>query len=95
MQFEVEEEEEPEMMVEGVDDVNMSVEMQEIDAPMKDKADSDLELLENAPEVFKTPKKKAVKIREQLEDSLLRHSKRVSTSSKDSKTLKVPTSSRK
>lgn len=60
------------------DDVEVQMEPDE-DVLMKEKGDSDLEMLDDPPQVFMTPKKKrAFKVKEKLDDEFLRRSKRVS-----------------
>jgi hypothetical protein len=50
----------------------------EKELPDHEKEGSDLELLDAAPDVFRTPKKKKiVKVKEQLDDAFLRRSRRV------------------
>lgn len=68
-----EEEEDLEMVVANVS------EEEDQDIDMEEKTDSDLEMLHDAPDVFKTPKKKRmVKVKEQIDDDFLRRSKRIS-----------------
>jgi hypothetical protein len=87
MDYLEEEEEDPEMIIEEKEDeennaeetmiTGLEVEKDDL-VQEKENIDSDLELLETTSSVFMTPKKRAVKIREQLDDGFLRHSKRVS-----------------
>jgi hypothetical protein len=88
MDYLEEEEEDPEMIIEEKEDeennaeetmiTGLEVEKDDL-VQEKENIDSDLELLETTPSVLMTPKKKrAVKIREQLDDGFLRRSKRVS-----------------
>jgi hypothetical protein len=68
-----EEEEDLEMVVANVS------EEEDQDIDMEEKTDSDLEMLHDAPDVFKTPKKKrVVKVKEQIDDDFLWRSKRIS-----------------
>lgn len=52
-------------------------------------SDADIEVLEEPPTVFRTPsKKKAFKVKEHLDDSFLRHSRRLSSKAKGYKDAK-------
>lgn len=76
-------------------DNNTPVEKDDDAFAMKDKEDSDvdLEVLDEAPYIFRTPsKKKTIKYREQLDDSFLRSSRRLSGKAKgykDAKSAKI------
>lgn len=68
-----EEEEDAEMVVANVS------EGEDQDIDMEEKTNSDLEMLHDAPSVFKTLKEKGVvKVKEQIDDDFLRRSKRIS-----------------
>jgi hypothetical protein len=79
--LEDEDEEDPEMVTEAKEAENAIAEVA-TDDPEKiveeEKSDSDLEMLDNPPTIFMAPQKKTIKVKEQLEDSFLWRSKRVS-----------------
>ena len=78
-------ESEPELIVEIESDSKMIA----IDECMEEEVEEDIAILEEALAIFKTPKsKKTPKIREQLEDSFLRHSKGQSIKSEGFKDAK-------
>ena len=74
------EDEEPEMMAQEVEEDPTEMEHEENVADVvQENVDSDLEMLDAPPPLFMTPRKKrAFKVKEILDDSFLRRSKRVS-----------------
>ena len=75
----------PELIVE----IEYDSEMIAIDECMEEEAKEDIAILEEAPAIFKTRKsKKTLKVREQLDDSFLRRSKRLSIKSEGFKDTK-------
>lgn len=75
-----EEDEDLEMVIEEEEDPDKTVEVDDEPNPvLQEKDDSDLEMLDEAPLVFMAPgKKRTLKVKEKLDDSFLRRSKRVS-----------------
>lgn len=81
--MEDEEEEDPEIVV-NVDEIEGEDPMEpgEDDLMQVDKEDNDVEILNDPPPVFQTPRrKKALKVKEKIDDSFLRRSKRLANKS--------------